>query len=577
MISDERVIFGRLRLVGAAFAVLGLVIVGQLFRIGILQHDFYSALASDQHEYIQRLFPARGKILARDPKTGVASVLATNRKLALVYAEPPKIADAHHAAYVLAPILQMDEIELYGKLSDVQYRYRPIKRQLDDETKAKVEALGLAGIGLVDEDWRYYPEGTAGAQMLGFVGSAADGGRKGLYGIEGWFNRELTGTSGALTAERDSLGHVIATGVSQGTPAKDGDNLVLTIDRTVEYRVCHELEAWVAKYQAERGSVVILDPKTGAIIAMCNAPTFDPNTYSQVHDASVYNNTAIFGAYEPGSVFKTITMAAALEAGKVAPDTLFDDPGEVRIGPHVIRNSDLKAHGLVTMREVLALSLNTGMVEVVSRLGTEAFRQYVNDFGFGAKSGIELQTEVAGSVASLEKAGDIWSATASFGQGITVTPLQLALAYGAIANGGTLMKPMIVAEIDRPDGTKAVTRPSAVRRVVSERTAQQMTAMLTNVVEEGHGKRAGVPGYWVAGKTGTAQISRSGGGGYEADSNIGSFAGFAPASDPKFVMVVRVDRPQGVQFAESSAAPLFGDIAKFLLDYYEVPPTRPVK
>ncbi len=329
--------------------------------------------------------------------------------------------------------------------------------------------------------------------------------------------------------------------------------------------------------QAERGSVVILEPKTGAVIAMCNAPTFDPNAYSQVTDAAVYNNTAIFGAYEPGSVFKAITMAAALDTGKVTPDTPFNDNGPVQIGPNVIHNADPKPRGLVTMTDVLDFSLNTGLVEVVSRLGPEVFRQYVRDFGFGQKTGIELQTESPGSTEELEHTGEIWSATASFGQGISVTPLQLALAYTAFADNVVLMKPMIVAETDHADGTVDAAHPVAVRRVLSERAAKLITAMLVSVVEKGEGKHAAVPGYWIAGKTGTAQIPKTGGGGYEVGSTIGSFAGFGPIEDPKFVMVVRIDRPQGVNFAESSAAPLWGDIAKYLLDYYEVPPTRPVK
>ena len=576
MIHDDRIIFGRLRLVGAGFLLLGLLIAGQLFRVQVMAHDFYSALASDQHDFIQRLFPVRGQILTRDPKTGEEHLLATNRKLALVYADPAEIKDPKTTAQKLAPVLGMDEADLYAKLSDPKYQYRPLKHQVPDDIKAQVLALQLTGISTTDEDWRYYPEGTAGAQVLGFVGTAADGSRVGHYGIEGYFDQELAGSQGSLSSEHDSLGNVIAMGTQSGTPAKDGDNLILTLDRNIEYVVCQKLKDWVAKYQAERGSVIILEPKTG-VIAMCNAPAFDPNAYNQVADASVYNNTAIYGAYEPGSVFKAITMAAALETGKVTPNTPFNDTGSVQLGPNTIHNADPKPRGLVTMTDVLDFSLNTGLVEVVSRLGPAVFRQYVRDFGFGQKTGIELQTELPGSTDSLEHSGDIWSATASFGQGISVTPLQLALAYAAFANNGLLMKPMIVAETDHAGGTKDASRPLAVRRVLSERAAKMITAMLVNVVEKGEGKRAAVPGYWIAGKTGTAQIPKVGGGGYEVGSTIGSFAGFGPVEDPKFVMVVRIDRPQGVQFAESSAAPLWGDIAKYLLNYYEVPPTRPVK
>jgi cell division protein FtsI/penicillin-binding protein 2 len=307
---------------------------------------------------------------------------------------------------------------------------------------------------------------------------------------------------------------------------------------------------------------------------MCNVPTFDPNDYGKVDSVDVYNDTAIFNAYEPGSVFKTITMAAALDMGKITPDTIFDDPGEVKIGPFTIRNSDLKAHGRVTMTDVLAESLNTGLVEVAHRLGTPSFLKYVRDFGFGEKTGITAQSEVGGDIGALSRKGDIWPATASFGQGLTVTVLQLASAYGAVANGGTLMKPYVVDQVRHADGRVDTTKPQAVRQVIAKRTADLLTGMLVAVVERGHGKRAGVPGYWIGGKTGTAQIPNANGPGYEAGPTIGTFAGFGPIDDPKFVMVVRIDRPKDVQFAESSAAPLFGDIAKFLMDYYRIAPTR---
>lgn len=564
----------RLKLLRAGFLAAGLLIMGQLFRVQILSHDFYAALAEGQHDLFEQLFPQRGKILARDRAGGGQTfMLATNRKLSLAYADPSRIPDPEAAAAKLAPVLGLDEAELRAKLEDRDSRYKPLKRGLDDEARGRVEALGIEGIRFADEDTRFYPEGETGAHVLGFVGESEHG-RSGRYGIEGWFDAELAGRQGSLRTEKDPGGRTIAVGNRNVVPARDGDDIVLTIDRTVEYVACRKLAEWVKAHGAAKGSLVVLDPKTGAVIAMCGAPSFDPNAYGKVDDVGVYNNTAIFDAYEPGSVFKAITMAAGLDTGKIAPTTPFDDPGEVKIGPYTIRNSDLKAHGRVDMTEVLVASLNTGLVEVVHRLGPASFLKYVRDFGFGRKAGIELQSEAAGNIEPLERKGDIWAATGSFGQGITATVLQIAAAYGAVANGGTLMKPYIVEEIRHADGTVETRGPRVVRRVISERAARLLTGMLTAVVERGHGRRAGVPGYWVAGKTGTAQIARTDGPGYEVGATIGTFAGFAPVEDPKFVMVVRVDRPKDVQFAESSAAPLFGDMAKFLLDYYEVPPTR---
>lgn len=565
----------RLRLLRIGFFLFGLLMIGQLFRVAVVSRNFYAALAEGQHELFKKLFPERGKIYARDRKSGDQPfLLATNQKLALVYAEPFRIKNPRHVAERLAPILEADVEELAAKLSASDERYRPLKRQISDETRKKIEALNVEGIRFTDEDYRFYPEQTSAAHVLGFVGATETVGRSGRYGIEGFFEKELAGVQGYLESEKDSFGRLIAVGNRRIQPAADGVDVVLTIDRTVEYVVCKKLEAWVAAHGAARGAAVILEPSTGAVIAMCNAPTFDPNAYGKVESVDVYNNTAVFDAYEPGSVFKTITMAAALDTGKITPTTPFLDGGEVKIGPFTIRNSDLKAHGAVTMTDVLVESLNTGLVDVVGRLGPQTFLKYVRDFGFGARAGIELQTESAGSIESLERKGDIWSATGSYGQGLTVTPLQLAAAYAAVANGGVLMKPSIVDEIRRPDGAIEKRQPKMVRRVVSERAARLLTGMLTAVVERGHGKRAGIPGYWIAGKTGTAQIPKKDGPGYEADDTIGSFAGFGPIDDPKFAMVVRIDRPKDVQFAESSAAPLFGDIAKFLLDYYEIPPTR---
>lgn len=564
----------RLRLIRLGFLLVALLIVGQLFRVQVLAHGFYAALAEGQHDFYRQLFPERGRIYARD---GGASdqtfLLAANRKLNLLYAVPYQIKDPVAVAKALSPILSVDEAELLPKLSNREEHYHVLAHKLDDDVRAKIEALGFDGLRFSQEDVRFYPEGASGAQMLGFVGESADG-KGGRYGIEGWYDRELTGDQGFLQSQKDSIGRMIAVDGSTDKPAKDGSDIVLTVDRTVEYVACRKLEEAVKAHQAERGSVVILDPKTGRIIALCNAPTFDPNDYGKIDGVDVYNDTAIFNAYEPGSVFKTITMAAALDTGKITPDTTFEDTGEVKIGPFTIRNADLKAHGVVTMTYVLAQSLNTGIDFVVDKIGPATFLKYARAFGFGQKTGITLQSESAGDISQLERKGDIWAATGAFGQGVTATVLQLAAAYGSIADGGMLMRPYVVDEIRRSDGQVIVSKPEPVRQVMTARTASLLTGMLVAVVETGEGHRAQVPGYWIGGKTGTAQIPNAEGGGYEVGPTIGTFAGFGPVDDPKFVMVVRIDRPKDVQYAESSAAPLFGDIAKFLMDYYRIPPTR---
>jgi cell division protein FtsI/penicillin-binding protein 2 len=267
-------------------------------------------------------------------------------------------------------------------------------------------------------------------------------------------------------------------------------------------------------------------------------------------------------------------MAAAIDTDKVLPDSTYIDEGFVKYGQFTIKNSDGKANGVPPMTQVLEKSLNTGAIYVEEKLGNDLFRQYVRNFGFGQKTGVELGMEAPGDISSLDKKGDIYSATASYGQGITATPLQIVSAFAAIANGGNLMKAYLVDEINKSDGAKIKTEPKIVRRVINERTATLTSGMLVSVVENGHGKRAGVPGYYVAGKTGTAQVHKSNGPGYEENITIGSFVGFAPVEDPRFAMIVKIDHPRDVQWAESSAAPIFGEIAKFLLNYYQVPTNR---
>ena len=320
--------------------------------------------------------------------------------------------------------------------------------------------------------------------------------------------------------------------------------------------------------------MVILSPDSGRVLAMCGEPDFDPNDYEKADGVWVYNNPAIFEAYEPGSIMKPMTIAAGVDAGAISPTTTYEDTGSVEISGYVIKNADEKVYGVKSMTEALEESINTGMIFAMRAAGKERFAQYIKNFGFGVKSGIELDTESPGNITPLDESGEIFAATASFGQGLTVTPLQMAAAYGAIANGGMLKRPFIVDEIRYSDGRMEKTHPTDVRRVIQPKTASLVGAMLVSVIEHGHGKRAGVPGYYIAGKTGTAQVPKKDGKGYEEDITIGSFAGFGPVEDPKFVMVVRIDHPRTVTWAESTAAPLFGEIAEFLLQYFEAVPTR---
>jgi len=349
---------------------------------------------------------------------------------------------------------------------------------------------------------------------------------------------------------------------------------VLTLDRTIQYVACKMLREGVERYDADGGSLVIIEPKTGAVIAMCNAPDFDPNMYNQVEDISVYNNSAIFTAYEPGSVFKPLVMASALDMGAVTPTTTYEDTGEVQVDEYTIRNSDLKSYGMQTMTEVLEKSLNTGMVFVMRQMGEEALRGYVERFHFGTLTGIELDTESPGTVDSLYEQAESYYATASYGQGITVTPLQLTAAYAALANGGLLMRPYIIEEMRGSDGSVQETVPTPVEQVVSKKSATTIGAMLVSVVENGYGEHAAVDGYYIAGKTGTAQVARLGGLGYQENATIATFSGFGPIEEPAFAMTVVLNRPKTTTWAADTSTYIWGDVAEFLLQYLEIAPTR---
>lgn len=565
---DRRI--GVMRTVCSIVAVL---FVARLFQLQIIQHGLYTALAGGQHEVYRNLFPRRGDILVTD-RDGKQYPVAANARYTLVALDLRKIENPTRTAKLLAERLGLDEFKLKAVMTNTEDPYEPIAHRVPDAVRAQLEALKIPGLILAPEDVRLYPEPGMGGHLLGFLGSDADGTQVGRYGIEGYYDKELRGTPGFLSGERDPAGRLIPSGSRALVPALHGASLVLTIDRTVQFFACEKLAAAVKRHDADGGSVVVFDPKTGEVIALCGAPDFDPNTFGAVADSNIYNNPALFADYEPGSVIKPLTLAAALEEEKIRPDSTYVDEGTVVIGPHTIKNSDGKAHGVQTMTQVLEESLNTGAIFAMRQIGTEKLRSYFERFGFGQPTGIDLETEVVGTMTSLREHGEIYAATASFGQGITVTPIQLAAAFGALANEGRLMRPHVVREILSADGSRVPVNPEPVGQAVSPRVARLMGAMLVSVVEKGHGKRAGVKGYYVAGKTGTAQVPRTDGPGYQEGVTIGTFVGYAPVEDPRFAIVVRIDHPRDVQFAESSAAPLFGQIAEFLLHYYQIRPTR---
>lgn len=573
------------------FLFAGLICI-KLFFLQVIEHNFYEALATGQHEIYKDLFPERGNIYVGEEMSDFNYAIATNQELSLVYADPRHIEDPEDFINKLDEILhfefgkdesaeadaeineesaEAEKLALILRISDRNDPYEPIMEQVPDELVDQIKALDLEGVGFIADSFRFYPEKNLGGHMVGFVGSDEEGNRSGKYGIEGYFNEELMGEQGFLHSALDATGSWITVADRSFKPAIDGADVYLTIDRNIQYQACTKLYAAVERHGADGGTIIVMRPD-GKILAMCSAPDFDPNSYNETEEISVFNNPAVFNQYEPGSVFKAITMAAALNEGALTPETTYEDTGEVKYSDYTIKNFDEKANGVQSMTQVLEKSINTGAIFAMESIGKDRFRDYVHTFGFGKATGIQLETESSGNITSLNQRGDIFAATASFGQGITVTPLQMVGAFAVLANGGDLVKPYIVDKIVYENGDEEKTVGEVIREVITERTATLIRGMLVTVVEQGHGNKAKVDGYYVAGKTGTAQVARTDGvSGYDPHKTIASFIGFAPAQDPAFVMLVKIDRPD-VKWGSEAAAPVFGEMSRFLLNYLQVPP-----
>lgn len=354
-------------------------------------------------------------------------------------------------------------------------------------------------------------------------------------------------------------------------PPARGSDAVLTVDINIQKKAEEVLEAAYKKWSPRSAALLVTDPATGKILALSGLPTFHPGEFSKEKDFSVFLNPLAEASYEPGSVVKPITLASALEEGKIKPEMTYEDVGFARIGSHTIKNFDGKAYGIQTMSQILEKSLNVGAVFVSRLLGQEKQYDYLKRFGFGKKTGVDLPGEITGNITNLEQGREIDFASASFGQGIAVTPLQLASAIGAIANHGNTVKPFVVEKIIDNSGNETKKEPEIIRRVVSEKTAEEITKMLVSVVRNGFENRAGVKGYFVAGKTGTAQIPRRDGRGY-SNQVVHTFVGYAPAFKPRFLILLQLNEPAGNRFASNTLTPAFHDLTEYILNYYEVPP-----
>ncbi len=566
----------RIRVLMVVVFLIGLAVVTKLYFIQVFAHDKWVALAENQHNTSLELSADRGEVYIHDGADG-RYPLAVNREYNMVFVVPKDVTERDTVAVELSRILGIEASAIRDKLSDQNDPFEIIKKHLSDDESRGVAALHLKGIGMLPEKYRYYPGGELAAQVIGFA-SLGDRGGSGGYGIEASMDSSLRGKTGMLVQERDAGGRWIPLSDRTITKALDGESLILTLDRVIQYETEKILKDSVERYQADKATAIVMDPKTGNILSMASYPLFDPNNYSKVEDYSLFLNPAVSDTYEPGSIMKPITMAVGIEEGKISPDTEYVDTGSVQESGYTIRNSENKVYGQSTMNKVLEQSINTGVIFVEKLIGNHIFGDYLKRFGFGERTGITLPAEPAGNIRNLNNdRATLNFFTASFGQGVTSTPLQMITAYAALANGGTLLRPNIVDRVIHADGTEEKKAPEEIRRVVSEETSRLVGGMLRRVVVYGHGKRADVPGYLVGGKTGTAQVAKSDAKGYQDGLSIGSFVGYAPINDPRFVVLVKLDNPKNVEWAESSAAPTFGQIMKFLLEYARVKPTEEIK
>jgi len=553
------------------FALFWGLVGYKLFYWQVLKSEELAATAERQHWVSFEIPAKRGDILAAD-----GFPLATSEEAFLVFASIPDLKDkpqiiASNIASLVAGDDKVEELEelIKQRLNREDLVWVPLRHKISRQTKEILEKLNIAGIGFKEEEKRSYPEGSLSAHLLGFVGMDINGKDKGYFGLEGYYDLELRGQPGFVRREKDASGKPILVGESKEEERINGKSLLTTIDRSVQLIVEEKLKSGLKSYGAVSGSVVVINPKNGAILAMTSLPSYNPENYWK-YDKALFPNPIIASSYEPGSTFKILVMAAAIDSGTVSPGTRCDKCGGPRnISDYTIRTWNDKYFPGSTMTEVIQHSDNVGMVFVSEKLGKEKLVEYLEKFGFGKPTGIDLQEEISPPLRPKTEWKPIDLATASFGQGIAVTPLQMVRAAGIIANKGKLVKPFVVRKIIGEGKEKEIPQEEGVQ-VIKSSTAMIITEMMVNAVDNGEAKWAKPKGFRVAGKTGTAQIPVAGH--YDEEKTIASFVGFAPADEPKFVMLVTLREPTSSPWGSETAAPLWFDIAKELFTYYGILP-----
>lgn len=541
-----------------------MLVAVRLFYWQVISGERLRVAASAQY-YLEFSLPAsRGSIYTSDKKP-----IVMNQPGYLVYATIPGVIDPGRFSKEVSSVLTLDQKAILDQISQPGRVWVPLAHKVDEDTTVKLKNLQLEGLGFERELKRYYPESSMAAGLLGFVGSDENGGDKGYFGIEGYYDRELKGKDGIIALEKDVRGAPILVGEARRIEPDNGRNLTLWIDRTVQYIAEKRLKEGIEKYGAKEGTVTIMDPKTGGILAMASYPSYHPGNFTDFAK-ELYKNPIASSSYEPGSTFKVMIMSSALDHKLVTPQTTMDESGPTPVGEYVIRTWDNIYHGIITMSQVLERSSNVGMVFVQNKLGKDRTIQTIKSFGFGESSGIDIEEETSPVLREKSQWGPIDLATASFGQGIAVTPLQMVRAVASFANDGWLMEPHIVKEITDSRGRVIPIVPKKIRQVIKPETARIITEMMVSAVENGEAKWAKPKGYRIAGKTGTAQIPVAGH--YDDKKTIASFVGLAPADNPKFAMLVTLREPTSSPWGSETAAPLFFDISRDLFAYYGIAP-----
>lgn len=555
----------RIRLAFVILVFGFLFILMRLFYWQVVKASELSALGQSQYGDVVTLSSERGDI-----KTSDGFPIATNKLSYLLYANPKEVKEKDQLAEQLSSLTSIDKATISAKLSMDKF-WVPIKRGLTADDKDRIEKMKLPGVGFEENMVRFYPEASLAAQLVGFVGKDEIGEDQGYFGLEGYYDRQLRGKKVTTVRIKDALGRPIISKQEDFGYNQKGKTLVLHVDRAMQYLVEKRLKEAIEKYGAVSGMIGIMDPKTGNVLAMASYPNFDPRNYGE-YSYDVYKNPFISNVYEPGSTFKSLVMAAGIDDKKVKPDTKCPICAKpIEIGGYEIRTWNNEYIANISMTDVIMHSDNTGMVYVAQSLGLDTMLSYFHKFGIGDITGIDLQGEVTPTLRERNSWYPIDLATAGFGQGISVTPIELLSGFSAIANGGVRMEPHVVDKIISENGDEIDIQPKVLDQAVSSETAKVMTEILVNAVNKGEANFARVKGYRIAGKTGTAQIPIAGH--YDASKTIASFIGFAPADDPKFAMLVVIDRPSSSIYGAETAAPTFFSISRDIFAYYGIAPT----